>query len=178
MAVDAQDNVWILDTTLATAMKLSPDGRLLMTIGKRGQRGDWDEAKGQRLLWQPVMIAFGRNGDLYIAQGHGNESPNDTDSDDPANNIGSARFCARQGRKFTGSGRQRCRQGKFLTPWLRDRPNHGTSGSATGGLPDRRYNIGASSCGLCRLATWSARFNSTRRETRGWRAARNGSSSS
>ena len=92
MAVDAEDNVWITATNGATVMKLSPQGELLLTIGETGRRGDWDEDKGQRLLWQPVMVAFGPNGDVYIAQGHGNESPNDTDSDDPANNIGASRI--------------------------------------------------------------------------------------
>jgi NHL repeat len=91
MAVDADDNVWIADTNGATVMKLSPRGELLMTLGTRGRRGDWNETKGQRLLWQPVMIAFGRNGDVYIGEGHADESPNDTDSDDPANNLGVAR---------------------------------------------------------------------------------------
>ena len=69
MAVDAEDNVWITAANSATVMKISPDGKLLLTIGERGRRGDWDEAKGQRLLWQPVMVAF-----------------------DPANNIGAARI--------------------------------------------------------------------------------------
>jgi DNA-binding beta-propeller fold protein YncE len=91
MAVDSDDNVWIADTNGATVMKLSPKGELLMTLGERGRRGDWNEAKGQRLLWQPVMIAFGQSGDVYIAEGHADESPNDTDSDDLANNLGAAR---------------------------------------------------------------------------------------
>jgi len=91
MAVDAEDNVWIADTNGATVMKLSPTGQLLMTLGVRGKRGDWNEARGQRLLWQPVMIAFGTNGDIYIAEGHADESPNDTDSDDTANTVGAAR---------------------------------------------------------------------------------------
>jgi hypothetical protein len=92
MAVDADDNVWVLDTGGATATKLSPDGRVLMTIGERGRRGDWNEAEGQRLLWEPVMIAFGPRGDIYIAMGHGHESPNDADSDQPHNNIGASRI--------------------------------------------------------------------------------------
>jgi sugar lactone lactonase YvrE len=91
MAVDAHDNVWIVDTNGATVMKLSPEGRLLMTIGERGRRGDWDESRGLRRLWQPVMLAFAPNGDIYIAQGHANESPNDAGSDDPENNVGVAR---------------------------------------------------------------------------------------
>ncbi|MDB5703306.1 MAG: repeat-containing protein, partial [Sphingomonas bacterium] len=92
MAVDADDNVWILDTGLATATKLSSDGKVLMRLGERGHRGDWLENKNQRLLWEPVMIAFAPNGDIYIAQGHGNESPNVVDSDDATNNIGAARI--------------------------------------------------------------------------------------
>jgi hypothetical protein len=92
MKADADGNVWILDTSWATARKISPDGRLLQTIGTVGKRGDWDEAKGQRLLWEPVMIDFGANGDIYIAQGHGHESPNDVDSKDPANNLGNSRI--------------------------------------------------------------------------------------
>jgi len=91
MAVDAEDNVWIVDTNGASVMKLGPDGELLMTIGERGRRGDWDESRGLRLLWQPVMIAFAPDGDIYIGQGHANESPNDAGSDDPDNNVGAAR---------------------------------------------------------------------------------------
>lgn len=91
LAVDAEDNVWITAANGATVMKVSPDGKLLMTIGEKGRRGDWNEARGQRLLWQPLMVAFAPNGDIYIGEGHANESPNDTDSDDPANNIGAAR---------------------------------------------------------------------------------------
>jgi len=92
MAVDAEDNVWITAAGSATVKKISPEGKLLLTLGQSGRRGDWDEAKGQRLLWEPVMVAFAPNGDVYIAEGHGNESPNDTDSEDPANNIGASRI--------------------------------------------------------------------------------------
>ena len=91
MAVDAEDNVWIADTNGATVMKLNSEGELLLTLGQRGHRGDWNEARGQRLLWQPVMIAFGANGDVYIGEGHADESPNDTDSGDPTNTLGAAR---------------------------------------------------------------------------------------
>jgi sugar lactone lactonase YvrE len=91
IAVDAEDNVWICDADGSTVMKLSPQGKLLLTLGVREKRGDWDEAKGQRLLWQPLDIAFGKNGDLYIGEGHADESPNDVESGDPANVVGVAR---------------------------------------------------------------------------------------
>jgi hypothetical protein len=92
MKVDAQDNVWICDETSATVRKISPEGKLLLTIGERGKRGDWDEAKGQRLLWEPLMVDWAPNGDMFIFEGHANESPNDVDGPDPWNRIGAARI--------------------------------------------------------------------------------------
>lgn len=120
MAVDADDNVWITAATSATVMKISPEGRLLMTIGTRGRRGDWDEARGQRLLWQPVMIAFAPNGDVYIGEGHANESPNDADSDDPANNIGAARIIHLD------------KNGRFINQWYGNEVGQGKFSSAHG----------------------------------------------
>ena len=120
MAVDAEDNVWITATHGATVMKLSPEGELLLTIGEPGRRGDWDEAAGQRLLWQPVMVAFGPTGDVYIAQGHGNESPNDTGSDDPANNIGASRILHLD------------KNGRFINQWYGNEAGPGKFNSAHG----------------------------------------------
>src|SRR5580700_10676813 len=37
MAIDAQDNIWICDENGDTVMKLSPEGKLLMTIGVKGE---------------------------------------------------------------------------------------------------------------------------------------------
>ena len=91
MKVDSEDNAWIMDEASAVIRKISPDGKVLATIGTPGHRGDWDEAKGQRLLWEPVMIDFGTNGDIFIFEGHHNESPNDADGSDPTNRIGAAR---------------------------------------------------------------------------------------
>jgi NHL repeat-containing protein len=113
MAVDADDNVWITAANGATVMKVSPDGKLLMTIGERGRRGDWNEARGQRLLWQPLMVAFAPNGDVYIGEGHANESPNDTDSPDPANNVGAARVI-----HFD-------KNGKFINQWYGNQVGQG-----------------------------------------------------
>ncbi|HKE82305.1 MAG TPA: hypothetical protein VKB50_01055 [Vicinamibacterales bacterium] len=126
MAVDAEDNVWITAANGPTVMKISPEGKLLMTIGERGRRGDWDEAKGQRLLWQPVMIAFGPNGDIYIGEGHANESPNDTDSDDPANDIGAARIIHLD------------RNGKYINQWYGNEVGQGKFSSAHGLAVDPR----------------------------------------
>ena len=120
MAVDADDNVWITAANSATVMKISPEGQLLLTIGQRGRRGDWDETKGQRLLWQPVMVAFARNGDVYIGEGHANESPNDAESDDPANNVGAARIIHLD------------KNGRFINQWFGNEVGQGKFSSAHG----------------------------------------------
>jgi len=120
MAVDPEDNVWITAANGATVMKISPEGKLLMTLGTPGRRGDWDESKGQRLLWQPVMVAFGPNGDVYIGEGHANESPNDTESDDPANTIGAARIIHLD------------KNGTFINQWFGNDVGQGKFSSAHG----------------------------------------------
>jgi hypothetical protein len=126
MAVDAQDNVWIADNGQSTVMKLSPEGKLLMTIGTKGHRGDWVEDKGQRLLWQPVMMAFAPNGDLYIAEGHANESPNDVDGPDPANVEGVARVI------------HLTKDGKFVGQWFGNEVGQGKFDSTHGFAIDPR----------------------------------------
>jgi DNA-binding beta-propeller fold protein YncE len=113
MAVDGNDNVWLCDINGATVMKVSPQGKLLQTFGVKGHRGDWDEAKGYHYLWQPISIAFATNGDIYIGQGHGNESPRDVDSDDPSNIMGAARVLHLD------------KNGKFLGQWFGDEAGEG-----------------------------------------------------
>ena len=83
-----------------------------MTIGVRGQRGDWDEAKGQRLLWQPLHLAFAPNGDIYIGEGHANESPNDVDKS-PTNSVGAARILHLD------------KNGKFIDQWFGNHAGQG-----------------------------------------------------
>jgi DNA-binding beta-propeller fold protein YncE len=112
MAIDAQDNIWICDENGDTVMKLSPEGKVLMTLGVRGQRGDWDEAKEQRLLWQPLAVAFAPNGDIYIGMGHANESPNDTDKSS-TDNIGAASVLHLD------------KNGKFLNQWFGNKAGQG-----------------------------------------------------
>jgi len=123
--VDAQDNVWISDANGSILLKLSPEGKLLQTIGVRGRRGDWNEAKGQRLLWQPLDVAFAPNGDIYIAQGHANESPNDTDLA-PDNRIGAARILHLD------------RNGKFKGQWYGNQIGPGKFSMAHGIAVDPR----------------------------------------
>lgn len=120
MAIDAEDNAWICDANGATVMKLGPEGKLLVTLGVRGKRGDWDEARGQRLLWQPLDLAFAPNGDIYIGEGHANESPNDTDSRDPTNTLGAARVIHLD------------KNGTFINQWYGNSVGQGTFSTTRG----------------------------------------------
>jgi sugar lactone lactonase YvrE len=124
MKVDAEDNAWTVDESGALVQKFSPDGKLLLTIGTKGKRGDWDESKGQRLLWEPVAIDFGPNGDVYIFSSHADESPNDTDSGDPTNNIGLARVLRLD------------KNGKFISQWFGSDNGPGKFYSGHGGAVD------------------------------------------
>ncbi len=126
MSVDPSDNVWIADADGSTVMQVSPEGKLLRTIGEKNRRGDWDEAKGQRLLWQPMYVAFAPNGELYIGEGHGNESPNDTESDDPSNNIGAARIIHLD------------KNGKYINQWFGNSVGQGKFSMAHGVAVDPR----------------------------------------
>jgi len=108
LAVDAEDNVWIADESGATVKKISPEGKLLLTLGEHGHPGDWNETRGQRYLWQPLAIAFARDGSAYIAEGHANESPNDVGAADPTNRSGAARII------------HVTKDGKFIAQWYGD----------------------------------------------------------
>lgn len=57
-----------------TAIKFSPEGTVLMTIGKPGVAGD----PSQGLLNEPCSIVEAPNGDLFIAEGHSGQNSDAT----------------------------------------------------------------------------------------------------
>ena len=72
--VDADDNVWIADAVGYapvpagvghTVMKFSPDGELLMRLGKEGVAGD-----GNDVFTKPSDVLVAPNGDIFVADGH------------------------------------------------------------------------------------------------------------
>lgn len=71
MRVDPQGNIWATDVAGHTVTKWSADGKLLLTLGTKGQAGTWDEAAGTRLFNEPNDIGFAPNGDVFVVQGHG-----------------------------------------------------------------------------------------------------------
>jgi streptogramin lyase len=72
--VDRDDNIWTTDADTKNGkgqqvMKFSPDGKLLMTLGKAGVAGpDLDEFN------QPSGVAVAANGDIFISDGHGGDT--------------------------------------------------------------------------------------------------------
>jgi len=70
LRIDPEGNIWATDTGGHVVVKLSPAGQVLMTLGTKGQAGDWNESAGTRLLNQPNDVVIAANGDAFIAQGH------------------------------------------------------------------------------------------------------------
>lgn len=87
--VDREGNVWVTDARVPTAeergkfpgeekkgsivIKFSPEGKVLMTLGKAGMKGDPPDA-----LTEPNdVVTDPSNGDIYVAESHTNvEDPN------------------------------------------------------------------------------------------------------
>jgi DNA-binding beta-propeller fold protein YncE len=70
LRIDKDDNIWATDVNANIVMKLNPQGQILMTLGTKGQAGDWDEASQSRHFNEPNDVAIGRNGEIYVVQGH------------------------------------------------------------------------------------------------------------
>jgi DNA-binding beta-propeller fold protein YncE len=70
LRLDRDGNIWATDVGAHVVYKLSPKGEVLLTLGTKGQQGEWNEAKGTRLLNQPNDLAITQNGDVFIVQGH------------------------------------------------------------------------------------------------------------
>lgn len=67
LRIDRDGNLWITDIGLHVARKFTPKGKLLLSIGTPGQPG-----KDDRHLNQPTDVAITSEGDVFIADGYGN----------------------------------------------------------------------------------------------------------
>jgi len=70
--VDKQGNVWVTDeqqskdgTKGLQVFKFSPDGKVLLTLGKAGVKGTGPDTFGA-----PAAVAVAPNGDIFVADGH------------------------------------------------------------------------------------------------------------
>jgi len=137
--VDRDGNVWVADARAASpeelkkfpgednkgsvVVKFSPQGKVLMTLGKPGVRGNPPEA-----LTDPTdLVTDPRNGDVYVAESH-------TDVTAP-NLVGRISVFDRNGKFLRSIGKAGTGPGEFRTPhalmfdargrlWVADRGNH------------------------------------------------------
>jgi DNA-binding beta-propeller fold protein YncE len=88
---DAEENLWITDNQAHQIFKCTKDGKVLMTLGVKGERG-----VDERHFGGPADIAFAKNGDFYVADGYQNSRIIRFNKD--------GKFLASWGKPGTGSG--------------------------------------------------------------------------
>ncbi len=74
ITVDKDGNIWVTDGQGKDGkgqqiFKFTPDGKVLMTMGKAGVAGD-----GPDTFNQPSAVAIAPNGDIFVADGHGGDT--------------------------------------------------------------------------------------------------------
>ena len=67
LRTDRDDNIWVTDIGLHQIMKFTHDGKLLMTLGVKGELG----LDGKHFN-KPTDIAFAADGSFYVSDGYGN----------------------------------------------------------------------------------------------------------
>ena len=107
--VDRDGNVWVADSRGeqgkgSVVIKFSPDGKVLLTLGKPGAKGNPPEA-----LTDPTdVVTDARSGDVYVAESH-------TDVTDP-NLVGRISVFDRNGKFLRAIGKTGTGPGEFRTP--------------------------------------------------------------
>src|SRR5215468_398882 len=67
LRVDSEDNLWTTDVGAHVVLKLSPEGRVLLSLGRMRIPGD-----DVLHFNQPTDVAFDRDGNIYVTDGEGN----------------------------------------------------------------------------------------------------------
>ncbi|HEY3162528.1 MAG TPA: 6-bladed beta-propeller [Vicinamibacterales bacterium] len=175
--VDRDGNVWVADARAdqptgkgSVVVKFSPDGRVLMTLGKAGVKGNPPEA-----LTEPTdVVTDPGNGDVYIAESH-------TDVTDP-NLVGRISVFDRNGKFLRTIGKTGTGPGEFRTPHalefdsmgrlvVADRHNHRVQILTKDGKFVREYDDFGRSSGLAidkNDTIYTADSESTERVHPGW----------
>ncbi|MFI5007010.1 MAG: peptidyl-alpha-hydroxyglycine alpha-amidating lyase family protein [Solirubrobacterales bacterium] len=102
--VDGDGNVWVTDGRGKDGkghqvFKFSPEGKVLLTLGKAGVTG-----AGPDTFNQPSDVAVGANGDIFVADGHDEDS-----------NARIVKF-TKDGKFIKASGKRGSAAGEFDTP--------------------------------------------------------------
>jgi sugar lactone lactonase YvrE len=105
MTVDRDGNVWVTDAQIKDGkgnqvLKFSPEGKLLMALGKAGVAGS-----GTDVFSGPCDVAIAQNGDIFVADGH--------IADVPVNRI--MKF-SKDGKFIKAWGKRGSGPGEFDTP--------------------------------------------------------------
>jgi DNA-binding beta-propeller fold protein YncE len=130
--VDRDGNVWVTDfavnkerTKGHQVIKFSPDGKVLMRLGRAGVAGS-----GPETFNQPCDVITAPNGDIFVADGHSGQNDNP-----PAGSTGRIMKFTRDGKFIKQWGRIGSARGEFRTPhamafdsrgrlFVADRGNH------------------------------------------------------
>lgn len=67
LRIDSAGHVWTTDTGTHQVMKFTQDGKLLLTLGTKGQPGATHDTFNK-----PTDVAFARDGGFYVSDGYGN----------------------------------------------------------------------------------------------------------
>lgn len=70
LTLDADDNMWVTDVVNHVVMKLDKDANILMSLGTKGEAGEWDAALNSHKFHEPADVAFDSAGNIYVGQGH------------------------------------------------------------------------------------------------------------
>jgi sugar lactone lactonase YvrE len=70
LRIDRDGNIWATDVGAHLVMKFSPQGEVLLSLGTKGQAGEWNEATQSHRFNEPNDVAIGADGDIFIVQGH------------------------------------------------------------------------------------------------------------
>jgi len=68
LKLDRQGNVWVTDVGNHVVMQFTPEGKLLKTLGTRGEPGN-----DQTHLNKPTDMAVAPDGDVFVSDGYGND---------------------------------------------------------------------------------------------------------
>jgi DNA-binding beta-propeller fold protein YncE len=124
LRIDRQGNLWATDVGGHIVVKMTRDGKTLLTIGTKGEAGDWNEATGSHKLNQPNDIAIADNGDVFVVQGH---TPGPMGDPRVLKFDKDGKFIKSWGGKGSGPGQFQVAHGVAIDPkgmlWVADREN-------------------------------------------------------